>query len=121
MSCGSSQSVFQMGGTACMPISIKDENGAPVNAATGPTLDWMLLNGVGVDETTVAYGITLTQVQDDTPAAITGEYILCFDASQFAAGDILSFGVSAVVNGVTLNTVKDALIKDDPNSRPSIC
>ena len=120
MSCPT-QSVFQVGGIACFPITVKDENGAPVDADATPTVNWMTLNGVGVDETTAAYAIVLTQVQDDTPAAVTGQYQLCFDPSQFAPGDILQFGVSATVNGVTLNTVKDALIKDDPNTRPTIC
>ena len=120
MSCGS-QSVFQIGGSGCFPISIKDTNGQPVDADAVPSVTYMTLNGTGVDETTAAYGITLVQVQDDTPAAVTGEYQLCFDPSAFNAGDVINFGVQAVIGGVTLTTVKDALIKDDAAERPSIC
>ena len=120
MSCGS-QSVFQIGGSACFPISTKDVNGAAVDADATPVITFLTLNGVGVDETNAAYNITLTQVQDDTPAAVTGEYQLCFDPSAFNAGDILEFGVNATIGGVTLSTTKSALIKDDVNERPTLC
>ena len=120
MSCGS-QSVFQIGGSACFPVSTKDVNGAAVDADSIPTITFMTLNSSGVDETTAAFGVTLTQVQDDTPAAVTGEYQLCFDPSAFSAGDIIQFGVEAVINGVTLTTTKTALVKDDVNERPTLC
>ena len=120
MSCGS-QSIFQIGGAGCFPISIKDANGQPVDADALPTITHMTLNGVGVDETTPAYAIALSQVQDDTPAAVTGEYQLKFDPSAFSAGDTINLGVQAVVNGTTLSVIKDALIKDEQSERPSIC
>ena len=120
MSCGS-QSVFQIGGAGCFPISIKDPNGQPVDADALPTVTHMTLNGVGVDETTPAFAIALSQVQDDTPAAVTGEYQLKFDPSAFSAGDTINLGVQAVVNGTTLTVIKDALIKDEQSERPTIC
>lgn len=120
MSCGS-QSIFQIGGTGCWPLSVKDVDGNPVNADSTPVVNYMTVNGVGVDPTTTAYALTLTQVQDDTPAAVVGEYQVCLDPSAFNAGDIINVGVGATINGVTLTTVKDALIKDDANERPSIC
>lgn len=121
MGCNNSQFEFQIGGSAIMPISVRDVDGNLVDADATPVVTWMTVNGAGVDETAVIYGVSVVQVQDDTPAAITGEYQLSFDASQFTPGDVVEFGVQAQVNGVTLNTRKSAKIKDDPNERPTLC
>lgn len=120
MACGT-QFVFQIGGSGCIPISAKDVNGAAVNTTGLPTVLYMTLNSVGVDPNTVAYAVAVTQVQDDTPASVTGEYQLCFDVSQFSAGDIIQFGIQAVIGGVTLTTTESVLIKDDAAERPTLC
>ena len=117
----STQYEFQLGESAVIPISVKDVNGNPVNADATPTVSWMTLNGVGVDPTTVAYNVQIAQTQDDTPAAVTGEYQLTYDTSAFTGGDVLEFGVTAAVNSVTLNTRKSSKVVDRPDQRPSIC
>lgn len=123
MSCGS-QFVFQIGGSGVMGLSLRDENGNPIDDTSLtalPQIKWMTLNSVGVDETNAAYNIQVQQVQDDTPSAITGEYEILMDPSAFTAGDVIRIGVCAEVNGTTLNTVKEVLIKDENAARPTIC
>lgn len=123
MSCGS-QFIFQIGGSGVLPVSLKDGDGNPVNdtsAGALPVIKWMTVNGVGVDETDAAFGVTVTQVQDDTPAAQTGEYQISLDPSGFTAGDVVQIGYCAEVNGVTLNATKSVLIKDENAARPTIC
>ena len=115
---------FQRGTIAHLPIETLDvANGSRVNIDAGgvPIVNAMFLNGTAVDPTTAAYAIQVTQEQDQTPAAITGLYDLEFDTAAFSRGDVITFDIEGVIDGVTVNTLKDTVIVDDPTSRPVIC
>lgn len=115
---------FQRGSIAHMPIeTLSTSGGARVDVDGGgvPTVSGMWVNGTAVDPNSAAYALTITQEQNQTPAAITGLYDLEFDTSTFNRSDIVTIDVQATVGGITVNTLKDAIIVDDPAQRPAIC
>jgi len=126
MSCGS-QHEFQLGTTGMIPITVlSNANGVAVDADALPTITAIRKAAAGaapagIDETDATLAAAIVQAQDDTPAAITGQYELQFNTAACEAGDTLTFYVEAVVNGVTVRTTKSAFIKDAPTERPVIC
>ena len=126
MSCGKQVSV-QIGNKGMIPLSIRTRRDGPaVDADSVPTITAIRKaaaggDPAGIDETDATLAATIIQAQDDTPAAITGEYELQFDSAACEEGDTLTFYISAVVNGVTVKTTAQAYIEDKPEARPVIC
>jgi len=120
MSCSRTQYQFQIGGTACMPFSYVGVNGQPVDPDALPAVLVMSVNGSAVTPTT-AQNVIIEQVQDTTPAAVVGEYQICFDPSGFEANDEIDFIITADVGSVPLRVNRSALVKDVIAERPQAC
>lgn len=120
MSCSRNQYEFQIGGTACMPFSYVGVNGQPVDPDALPTLLNMTVNGDSVTPT-AAQNVVIEQVEDTTPAAIVGEYQICFDPAGFSANDEIDFIITAAVGSVPLRVYRSALVKDVIAERPQAC
>jgi len=120
MSCSRTQYQFQIGGTACMPFSYKGVNKQPVDPDALPVVTNMSVNGVSVTPT-AAQAVVIEQVEDTTPAAIVGEYQICFNPSEFKANDEIDFIIDAQVGGVNLRANRSAVVKDVIAERPEVC
>ena len=121
MSCGT-QFIVQRGASVGIPITGTDGlDGPAVDADAVPTITALRKNGAGSDEADATLALTIVQAQDDTPAAIPGEYELTFNSSACAKGDTLTVYYSATRNGVTSTSKKSITIVDDPAQRFTIC
>ncbi len=103
-----------------MPFSYLGVDRQPIDPDALPTLTNLSVNGESVTPT-AAMNIVIEQVQDTTPAAIVGEYQICFDPSAFEANDDLDFIVDAAVGGVPLRVSRSAMVKDVIAERPEAC
>lgn len=107
------------GVSAIMPFFTKNSAGQMVDADSLPTVVNVSINGVDADESSV----TISQVQDNTPANITGYYQATADNSPTGLnttyGDQVSVLVTATIGGVITNAVVCYTIAD-ASSAPSI-
>lgn len=107
--------ISKPGSNIYIPLSVKNASGQLVNADSTPTVTDTQLNGADA-----AFAPTVAQAQDDTPANITGQYVITLDGSTLADGDEVFIYVSAVVGGTTTTTTKLVSIIDLASGGPSI-
>jgi hypothetical protein len=92
------------------------ENGTRVNADTTPTVEFVHVNGV-INSAIVP---TITQMQDSTPANITGYYKLVFSTGTLSTQDDVHIAVSATIDGVVTKKVFHFLVINEPGTVPVI-
>ena len=125
MSCAN-QHIIQRGAAVNIPIIFKDGVDGPLIDVDTTVVDYVnkrsgTTAAAGIDPTSITAAIA--QVQDDTPANITGTYSLSFDSSLCAKGDSLIIGYTGTITatGQSASGTMSVLIVDDPAQRLVAC
>ena len=93
-------------------------NGPRVAPDSPPTV--LALHVNGVINSTLTSAATIANMQDATPANITGYYKLTFASSSLAVGDDIHVTISATISGVVATAVKRFLIINADTTTPVI-
>ena len=103
-----------------IPLLTKDSGGQLVNADSIPTVLNVQKNGVDAAEAS----ITVSQLQDDTPSNITGNYVVSADLSatglNVVANDDVIVTVQATVAGTLLTSTISFTMADMAGNAPTI-
>lgn len=106
--------------THIVPLLAKDSGGQLVNADSLPTVLNVQKNGADASESAV----TIVQAQDDTPANITGKYLISCDLSgtglNVLANDQIVVTVQATIEGTVATAVKSFTVASMSGNAPSI-
>ena len=109
----------QQGTTAIRTFeTLSRSDGARVAPSGLPTVVSAHVNGAV--NSTLASAATVIQMQDATPANITGYYRLEFATSSLAANDDVDITIQATISGTTVTQVMRFLIIDQPTMTPVI-
>ena len=104
------------GTVGILPFIVRDTSRNAVDADALPTVDQVFVNGVFTNMA----GITVEQLQDSTPANVTGYYQIKLPTTNLDVGDQIQLTFSAVIAGVTKSENMLVLVVNNPDQTPSI-
>lgn len=93
-------------------------NGTRTAADSAPTVESVHVNGA--INSTLTGSAAVAQLQDATPANITGYYEVSFATSSLTIGDDVDVTIQATIGGFTAKTVKRFLVSGSDTAIPVI-
>lgn len=91
-------------------------NGDRVAPDSPPTVEFLHVNGV----INSAISPTITQMQDDIPANITGYYKVTFPTDTLDSQDDIHLSITATISGIVVKKVFHFLVINEPGTIPVI-
>lgn len=102
------------------PLLVKDSTGSLVNADSLPTVLNVQKNGADASEAAVS----ISQAQDDTPANITGKYLISCDLTgsglDVAVNDQIIVTVQAIIASTVVTSTFSFTMADLAGNVPSV-